>query len=826
MTSRAVPGGPGPAGGIEVIVSGQIFRFAGDRDLLLGRDPDADIVVTNAVVSRRHASLTWDGSNWHFRDLGSRLGSWRNGVRVDDVVIDEPTSIHLGGAAGPVVSARRDGGAAAMGLAAEPIRRSIPAPDATLLGKPGARHAIERAELRIGRAPDSDLVLTSLRASRHHAVIRLEPDGSATVVDAGSSNGTFLNGALVRAGHLAEGDVLSFGGQVFKFESASLREYVEADGAWLCAVGVGVTVGGGTRLLSKVSFALEPSSLLGLVGPSGSGKSTLLKALTALQPATEGRVLYGGRDLYRAGDIRARMGYVPQDDLLHSQLTVREALGYSAELRFAADVDHATRDRRVDEVMQELGLTERAELPIDRLSGGQRKRTSVAAELLARPPLLFLDEPTSGLDPGNEEQLTVLLRQLADGGRSVVVATHSLVTLEQCDRVLFLARGGEAVYYGPPAEATEYFRGHRWGETYPQVFVSLGGASGPAMAATYREDPARETYVDRPLRRAVKLSTQAAGGAGELARSDHARQWSVLVRRYVAILRADRLSTLLLLAQAPFFALLYALLYPSNVMTTGTASEATILFWLLVVGATWIGTSNSIREVVKELPILRREHGLGLSPGAYALSKIAVLGVLTAGECAFLAIAGLLLQTLPPTDPLTGFAFSGSGVILPWLRLEVVLDLVLVGLAGMAVGLLLSALVRNADQANFALPLVLVAQIVLSAPLLGSPGPVFAAIGMSSSAQWGTAAVAATVDLNHVRAPYLGLVEDQKAKAAGRTPDPEVAKGQGQWEHAKGAWLGDVLALAAITIGALLAMRFLLGRQLEPREVRRLRRGA
>jgi hypothetical protein len=284
-------------------------------------------------------------------------------------------------------------------------------------------------------------------------------------------------------------------------------------------------------------------------------------------------------------------------------------------------------------------------------------------------------------------------------------------------------------------------------------------------------------------------------------------------------------STLLLLAQAPFFALLFTLLYPQNVMSTGSASEATILMWLLVVGATWIGTSNAIREVVKELPILRREYGLGLSTGAYGLSKIAVLGVITAGECAFLAITGLLVQALPPTDPLTSFVFSGSGAILPWLRLEIVFDLVLVGLAGMAVGLLLSSLVRNADQANFVLPLVLVAQIVLSAPLLGAPGPVFAAIGMSSSAQWGTAVVATTVDLNHVRAPYLKVVEEQKAAAASRTPDPAVATGQGHWEHSAGAWLVDVLALVVVIVAALVAMRFALIRQLEPAAVRRLRRG-
>ena len=803
---------------------GRSVPLTPDRSWTLGRGSHADVSLPDLAISRTHARLVWEGDCWNFRDLGSRHGSWVDGVRVEYLQIRGATEVHLGDPAGPLVRLVPSViGEAADQLPAAAATGTSPA-EAVLLGRPGASHPVHGPEFRVGRAADSDLVLTSLRASRRHAVLRIAHGEDVSVEDVGSANGTFVNGQLVRSRPLTDGDVLSLGGQVFRFEAGALREYVEADGAWLCAVDLGVTVGRDTRLLRKVSFALEPSALLGIVGPSGSGKSTLLKALTALQPATEGQVIYGGRDLYAAADVRARMGYVPQDDLLHAQLTVREALRYAAELRFAPDVDRATRNERVEDVMRELGLEERANLTIDRLSGGQRKRTSVAAELLTRPPLLFLDEPTSGLDPGNEEQLTGLLRQLADGGRTVVVATHSLVTLEECDRVLFLARGGHEAYYGPPTAAAAYFRERGWGATYPQVFVSLAGSEGASMAGTFERHPARREYVEGPSGRARKTPEQVRDRSTARVQPDNVGQWWVLVRRYAAVLRADRLSSTLLLAQAPFFALLFALLYPSNIMTTGNASEATILVWLLVIGATWIGTSNAIREVVKELPIIRREHGLGLSPTAYALSKIAVLGVITVLECAFLAVAGLLLQTLPPQDPINHLAFSSSGVLLGPILLEFTVDLVVVGLAGMALGLLLSALVRNADQANFVLPLVLVAQIVFSAPLLGAPGPVFAALGMSSSAQWGTALSAATIDLNDVRAPYLGIVETQRASAAGLPPDPSVAKGPAHWNHDLGAWLTNLIALGVLIAGSLVAMRYALGRQLEPEAVRRLRR--
>ena len=805
-------------------MDGRSQGLPASRAWIIGRGLDADIVLSDPTISRRHGLLASTENGWTYRDLGSRCGSWVSGNRIEQIQIHGPVEIHLGGPSGPTI--RLDPSSAD---ARAPDRRagleppSLPV-DSTLLGRLGTLHPIHGPEFRIGRVPESDLILTNLRASRNHAVVRVAVDGTTSINDVGSSNGTFLNGVAIRSAPLVEGDVVSFGGHVFRYESVALREYLEPDGAWLCAIDLGVTVGRDTRLLHKLSFALEPSALLGLVGPSGSGKTTLLRALTALQPATEGRVLYGGRDLYAAADIRARMGYVPQDDLLHSQLTVRDALGYAAELRFAADVDRASRAHRVDEVLQELGLEERAGLAIARLSGGQRKRTSVAAELLTKPPLLFLDEPTSGLDPGNEEQLTALLRQLADGGRTVVVATHSLVTLEECDRVLFLARGGHQVYYGPPSAAAEYFRDRGRGQSYPRVFVSLGTTEGQSMAAEFQANPAYAKFVERPLAQARRPPLREDVGVGSRHQPDSLGQWWVLVRRYVAVLRADRLASLLLLAQAPFFALLFSLLYPMNIMSTGNASEATILVWLLVVGATWIGTSNAIREVVKELPIIRREYGLGMSPTAYAMSKIAVLGVVTVGECAFLAVAGLLPQTLPPQDPIGGFMFSPSGVLLGPRLVEFAFDLVVAGVAGMAFGLLLSTLVRNADQANFTLPLVLVAQIVLSAPLLGSPGPVFAAIGTVSSAQWGTAASAATMSLNDVRAPYLGIVEQQRAAAAGKAPDPTVAAGQARWNHDLGGWLTDLLALCLLCLGSLLAMRYLLGRLLEPAAVRQLRR--
>ncbi|MGA3058097.1 MAG: FHA domain-containing protein [Candidatus Limnocylindrales bacterium] len=792
-----------------VLLGGREYRLQPGRVWSVGRDLACDIVASHKSVSRRHGEFVFTDGSWTYRDLASANHSWVAGRPVADVMIDEKTEIGLGRDTGLVLRVKLAPTTAAPGKQ-RPVAgaASISTPRRTP-STPAAPERVLRLsgrELTIGRASGNDIVVNDLLVSRSHASIRRMAKDRFAVVDLGSTNGTFVNGRRVATAQLREDDLISVGGHVFRFAAQSIQERLDPSGPWLCALDIGVTTHDGKTLLRDIRFALEQSRLMSIVGPSGAGKSTLLRALTGQEPADRGYVLYGGRDLYASLDLRQRMGYVPQQDLLHSQLSAREALDYAAELRFARDVDATSRSSRIDEVIAELGLSECQHRQVSELSGGERKRTSVAAELLSKPPLLFLDEPTSGLDPGNEDQLTTLLRALADGGRTVVVATHSLVTLEQCDQVLFLAQGGHEAYYGPPAEASEYFRKQGAGETYPKVFAALNDErAAPAFASRFGANPAARANVDEPLAAARSAQeTHPSHAPQAQPNTDRVRQWWVLVRRYLAVLRSDRLASLILLAQAPFFALLFNILYPYNVMSTANASEATILIWLMVVGATWIGTSNAIREVVKERAILRREHGLGLSLASYVASKVAVLGVITAGECAFLAIATIgPLQRLPAADPIDHLSLPGSGVLLSSALPEVVLDVVLAGLAAMGVGLLVSALVRTADQANFALPLLLVAQVVLSAPVLGSPGPVFAALGTVSTAQWGTAATAATISLNDIRQPYLEGVEQQRAAAENREPDRSVSAGRDSWSHDRGTWLANIAALLAVLIGTL-----------------------
>lgn len=364
---------------------------------------------------------------------------------------------------------------------------------------PVAAHpASER--VRIGRHADNDIVLPDLRASGFHAEVR-RIGAEYYVVDLGSTSGVHLNGRSVQRARLAVGDRISVGRHEFVFDGEHLHEYVDTGPASLFADDLTVRVGKQT-LLDDVSFAVHEGSLVAVIGPSGCGKSTLIKAVTGLRPANQGRVQYDGRDLYdEYAELRYRIGMVPQDDVLHRQLTVRRALRFSASLRFADDVPRRQRSARVDEVIGLLGLTERADQRIDTLSGGQRKRASVALELLTEPSLLCLDEPTSGLDPALDREVMRELRGIADRGRTVVVVTHSVLHLDMCDRVLVMCLGGRMGFFGPPAEVLEFFGA----EDYADVFEMITNDAAE-WAVRYRNSEPYRRHVGEVVLRLLGKS--------------------------------------------------------------------------------------------------------------------------------------------------------------------------------------------------------------------------------------------------------------------------------------------------------------------------------
>ncbi|WP_250283678.1 MULTISPECIES: ATP-binding cassette domain-containing protein [unclassified Frankia] len=853
---------------------GQVV-LAGAGPYVVGRARQADVVVVDRRVSRRHLILESGTDGWLVRDTSAN-GLWRDGRRVGNVNVTShggQVRIRLGAADGPeIVFVPRSaphpqppgwterpgdpltalaGAGDASGPRAGRVLRGGAADDDVstsqhqVVGHDRRVHRLRPGRMMLGRSQDNDVVVDDLLASRHHAQLRIGPqrrvDGgvggsgvggsraggaivgdqgngkimegdnaagvAVEVVDLGSANGTFVNGQRVAQAFVAQRDVIAIGHHLFQLDGGTLVEYVDGGDVTFEVKSLSVWAGP-KQLMHDVTFRLPARSLLGVVGPSGAGKSTLLNALTGFRPADAGVVRYAGRDLYAEYDeLRRRIGYVPQADPLHGQLTVRQALEYGAELRFPADTTVEERRSRVREVISQLGLHGHADTPVSRLSGGQRKRTSVALELLTRPTLLFLDEPTSGLDPANDQSVMEALHGLAHGsdgaagaaagaatggeGRTVIVVTHSVLFLDLCDYLLVLAPGGHVAYFGPSEGALRFF-GKKDFKEFVAVFRELEATPGDVLAARFR---ASEYYVPSAVVAPVVRRPPAL--LPGIRQQPVTAQLSTLVRRYLRVVFADR-SYLRLIIAFPFLLGIIPRVIPAK---DGLAPlrepnpDATKVLVVLVLCACFMGMANSVREIVKERPIYRRERTIGLSRTAYLGSKIAVLTAITTCQCVVFTLIGLLGR-LPADAVLLGSPLG-----------ECLIAVVVAALSSMMIGLLVSTLVDNADKTMPVLVLVTMAQLVLSGGLVSAVGrPVLEQVSWIAPARWGFAALGSTANLNEVA--KLGRVGPR-----GDPPDP-------LWEHSGSTWFLDILAGMGVGVAALVLTAYMI-RRIEPKVSRR-----
>lgn len=694
--------GGSAVGPLHVDHDGTSWVFEPSRSVEVGRHLGCDIALDDERVSRAHLALRPGAEGWVLADLGSRNGTWVDGAPRRAAVLPPGSTavVRVGDADGPALVLRHS---ATAGDAPAAVRRSGP--------------------LVVGRDPSCDVVVDDPLVSRRHAVV--EGGERAVLIDLSSFNGTYHNGRAVTGSVVLEvGDAVGVGNAMLAWTGHALVDAPPVRPS-LDARGLGVTTASGSVLLDDVSVALPAGSLTALIGPSGAGKSTLLGALTGLRPARRGSVTWAGRDLYGEYDqLRFLVGLVPQEDIVHRQLTVARALRFAAQLRLPPDADH---EPRIDAVLAEVGLTAQKHQRIDTLSGGQLKRTSIALELLTAPRLLFLDEPTSGLDPGLDRQIMLQLRALADGGRVVVVVTHSVLALDVCDRVLLMAPGGRVAFHGPPE----------------QLLPAFGVGDHPAVFSAL-QDPDRAAQLSKPpgpSRPAAPSGSAAARPAEEVAtppRPAPVRQCWTLVRRNLAVAVADRMFLVLLLTMPVLLALM-SHAFPGDAglsarASSGVPAEARQRLLVLVIGAALMGTTLSVRDLVTERPIYRREHAVGLHPAAYLASKVLVLGGLVAAQSVVFTLLALT-GVRPPDDAL----------VLPSARLEIAVAVAAVGVAMTVAALAVSAAARSADQTMPALVALVMAQLVFCGGLFGVVGrPGLEQLAWLLPARFGYAAGAAT----------------------------------------------------------------------------------
>jgi len=681
----------------------------------IGRSPDNDIVVENRFVSRHHAEIERRVTGYHLVPSPNLS----NPLVLDGAPVMEATrlthgaKLRLGGLnPGDMVTL----------IYLSPSDEPAQASQQTV-------QFSESKVISIGRAAENDIVLSGPVVSRFHA--QVERVGQRyRVRDLGSGNGTFVNGSAVRGDTwVRPGDAIHIGPYRLMVGDEVITQQDDNQGGMRVeAHDLNKRVRKDLNVLQNISLAFLPREFIVVVGQSGGGKSTLVDAIAGYRPATQGKVIVNDTiDVYKNFDaIRNSIGYVPQKDIIHMELTVFQALDYAAQLRMPADTDLEERHQRIAEVLDELDLAHRRDTQISELSGGQQKRVSIGVELLTKPGLFFLDEPTSGLDPGTETELMQLMRRLADQGRTIVLITHATKNVMLADRVVFLARGGYLAWFGPPEEALTYFdqfRTERQRRTKPIEFDDIYNlldheqlGSGHDWAERYRKHEAYQKYIARPLgedRSAQARKAEPAGKARHKRRPVSAlRQFMILSRRSLNILARDRATLWLMLLSAPLmasldFVLAFGVGRNPFSFIGGDFNNVIVTLIVLTNTAILVGGLVMMRELVKEREIYKRERMVNLRLSSYIFSKLWFALLLAGYQSFWFTLIRHLAFDMPGGPPEVLYFF---------------ITVFLMVLAGMMMGLFTSAITPNSNAAPLILVMFILPQIVLSGALVPLPG--------------------------------------------------------------------------------------------------------
>jgi ABC transport system ATP-binding/permease protein len=728
-----------------------------DPVLTLGRDPDNRIVVPVSYVSAHHGRFERRGDVWTYTDRSSTNGTYVNGRLVTSADLHAGDVLRIGDPHGNSVG----------------LNFRCPSEDAIphgpgmielgmeLLGKTGS--------ITIGRDPASTIHLPGVVVSWSHARIDTVAE-RRVLVDLNSTNGTFVNGARVGGSQfLREGDVIQVGPFKLVYQATGLQQYAEVGGVRLDGVRIVREVGSGggaKRILDDISLSVLPREFIAVVGTSGAGKSTLLKALSGVAKAQGGQVLVNGDNLYQHFDLyRTMIGYLPQDDILHRDLKVADALRYSAKLRLPPDTSSAEIERRIDKVLEDVEMVAQKKQVINSLSGGQRKRVSIAAELLAEPRLFFLDEPTSGLDPGLEKKMMYTLRRLADAGRTIVLVTHATANITQCDHVCFLSQGRMA-YYGPPEETFAFFgvTSHDFADVYDKldnIDPKVARRQAESWRRQYHQSELHQTYVAHRQRTLPKPASAGLYGAARARpRVNPLRQLAVLTRRYCDLVMRDRLLLTVLMVIMPLIGALVLLVSSSNWLvgnsleeihrqlaidliadgksaTYSVVGESQTLLFMMALASVLLGLFASVYEIVKEWSIYQRERMVTLRILPYLGSKVIVMGLFSLLQSLFfLIVIGLRVD------------YPAAGVLLP-ATVEIYITLVLGTMAAMLMGLLISAIVPNANTVIYLVFLTLMFQMIFGGVLFDLPGLSQGVSGLTLT-RWSMEALGASTNVERL----------------------------------------------------------------------------
>jgi ABC-type multidrug transport system ATPase subunit/pSer/pThr/pTyr-binding forkhead associated (FHA) protein len=762
----------------------------------IGRDATCDITISENVVSGRHFQIEERNGLYHLIHPHPSRAQTLNGFTYQGQqyqgsdTLNHPLKhgdvFRIGEASGTMVSITFDDGSGTLQEILPQIK-DVP---------------LHNTQITLGRAPNNDITLNHETVSSHHA--RLEKHGSGyRIIDLQSTNHLYVNDQLETSHDLQQGDEIRIGAFKLTYEGSVLHcnenRTIRIDVKDLYKIVPGKE--GEKVLLNNISLAIPARSFVALVGGSGAGKSTLMKALNGLSPGS-GMVYYNGQDYYSSyAAFNTQLGYVPQDDIVHRDLTVESALYYGAKLRLPDDYTDKQIRARVREVLEEVELDQKRDLLIERLSGGQRKRVSIALELLANPSIFFLDEPTSGLDPGLDRKMMNLLRKLADKGQTIVLVTHATNNINFCDYVCFLGNGHLA-YFGPPHMAKLFFGKNDFADIYNELDNEQACKQ---WSEKFRQHKDYQSYVAKPL---LHTNTQRQQGKQKKLKTPRHKhpfaQYRLLCRRYFELLKNDRANLALLLLQAPIIALiLFALVKASvgpggfNVNHIVECPRTAQVFTSAGFPDVPSPSSPAVSTDCSQLETILRTTPQGkayaaqrggvlnalqdfLVPGSGNAPMILFIMVFAAIMCGCINSSreivkessiyqreraidvGILpylfskITILGILCLLQSFALVGiisladpfvHGTFLPG-GLEAYITIALTSLTGLTLGLTISAIVPNSDRAMSFLPLLLLPQVVFAGILFPLTNQILQIVGMIFPARWAMAALGSTVGLH------------------------------------------------------------------------------
>ncbi|MGK7920246.1 MAG: ATP-binding cassette domain-containing protein, partial [Trichodesmium sp.] len=691
------------------------FQLTQDHHIL-GRDRiRADLLVPSTwlVISSYHATIRKVDDRYYIYDGDGHRAS-TNGLFLDRTRIT-PSEGHL----------LQNGMEIKIGLDPQNqilLRYLEPNNPVTAISLPKTRSiSLQDRSVLLGRDPEATLELDAPIVSRRHAII--EPNGQGNyVLRDYSTNGVFVNGVRVKKTIVVtDGAVIKIGPFTLLRRGDRLEIFDPGNQIRLDADRLYKIVRdkrGKTRvLLNDISFAIEPGQFVALVGGSGTGKSTLMRTLLGIESTTKGKVYINGEDLRNNFNIyRTQIGYVPQDDIIHQQLTVSEVLSYAAKLRLSADINV---NQVVEKTLAQIDMIEKKDVLVNQLSGGQRKRVSIGVELLADPKLFFLDEPTSGLDPGLDKKMMKLLRKLANQGRTIILVTHATANIRICDRVVFLGRGGRLCYFGSSREALNFFSVNTgdFADIYNELETSDENIN--EWVNNFRQSEYYRHYISNHL--SIDNLKPPTNLPPKRQPASFWQQLFILIERYLKLIFRDPINLGLALLTAPIGIglILFAVRDKNPLIGDPEPTLAPLALRVLFVftcACLWVGLGSSLQEIVKESAIYIRERLVNLGLFAYLSSKVIVLGLLAVFQT--LLIVGVIIFGFESPQP----------ELIAW-EIGVSITTFLTLISCISLGLMISSIVKNASQANSALPLILLPQIIFS-------GVLFEMTGIASKFSW------------------------------------------------------------------------------------------